>query len=298
MSEAIGGYLEYQRTVKRNRDKTIETSGHVLRRFFGPVLDLPLATLRPARAAELYLALQVGEAALSGDSLRNYLAQAKTFCAWAVKAQLLKASPLANVEPVGRRRRGKPQPRIDEARQLLGVLFQEARAGDDGAVAALLAFACALRASEIISRTVRDVDDGGRILWVDETESGFQPKTDAGRRQVDVPPELQALLLKRCKDKLPGALLLQGIGGDQHDRGWPRKAVRRLCKLAGVPVVCAHALRGLYATVAIRSGTAPNVVAAIMGHESVGTTLKSYAAPGSEEAAMKDRALAALRGKK
>jgi integrase len=163
-------------------------------------------------------------------------------------------------------------------------------------VAALEAMMMGLRSSEIITRTVRDLDDGGRTLWVDDTEDGFQPKTEAGRRPVDVPPELQPLLLKRCKDKLPGALLLPGAGGDQHDRGWPRKAVRRLCKKVEIPPVCAHALRGLYATLTIRSGVDPRAVARALGHESVRTTLRSYAAPGSERAAQGELALEALRG--
>lgn len=41
-----------------------------------------------------------------------------------------------------------------------------------------------LRASEIVSRRVRDLDDGGRMLWVEDT------KTVAGNRTVAVPEEL------------------------------------------------------------------------------------------------------------
>lgn len=296
VKEAIEGFLAGQRD-KGSRDGTVTTYSHTLRRFFAPVLEKPLVNLKPARAAELYQALRTGGDALSVDSQRNYLAQAKTFCKWAVKTQLLKSNPLTEIEPVGRRKHGKPQPRRDEARKLLIVLLQEARAGDEGAVAALLAYLCALRASEIITRTVRDLDDGGRILWVDDTASGFKPKTDAGRRPVDVPHELQAALWKLTKDKLPGALLfVSPITGGQFDRGWPRDSVRRMCKKADVPIVCAHALRGLYATLAIRAGTAPDIVKAAMGHESVTTTLRSYATPGSEAAAQKERGLAALRG--
>lgn len=293
VSQAIDGYLEHQRQ-KGNRENTIATSGHALRRFFAPVLGRPLATLKPARGLELYEALRIGPDALSIDSQRNYLAQAKTMLKWAVKAQLVRSNILADIEPTGRRRHGKPQPRRDEARRLLAACLDAAAAGDDGAVATLQAMMMGMRAGEIISRTVRDLDDGGRTLWVDEA-NGFKPKTAAGRRPLDVPPEMQELLLERCRAKLPGALLLPGVGGGLHDRGWVRKVVRRLCKRAGIPPVCAHALRGLYATLTISSGVDPRAVARSLGHEEVRTTLRSYAAPGSELKARLESGRAALK---
>ena len=54
-----------------------------------------------------------------------------------------------------------------------------------------------LRAGEIVSRTVRDVDNGGRILWVDNTDEGFSPKTKASRRPVPMWTQVQPYLLER-----------------------------------------------------------------------------------------------------
>ena len=104
---------------------------------------------------------------------------------------------------------------------------------------------------------------------------------ERGRRPApggaDFPREL-------CRDKLPLALLL-----GPHDRDWPRHWVQRICKLAKVPEVCAHSMRGLHATLAIEAGASPDVVARSLGHESASMTLSAYAAPGSAESANADR---------
>jgi integrase len=38
----------------------------------------------------------------------------------------------------------------------------------------------------------------------------------------------------------------------QRWRGWPRHWVTRICKAAGVPVLCVHSMRSLYASLALR----------------------------------------------
>ena len=72
------------------------------------------------------------------------------------------------------------------------------------------------------------------------------------------------------------------------------KLVRRLCALAGVPQVCPHSLRGLWATLAVESGQACEAVAAALGHGSFATTSKHYATPSSVHSAQSDRAGEAL----
>jgi integrase len=301
VADAIEAYQQAQRD-KGNRDGSVEASGIVLRRFFGPVLDRPIATITPARAAELYEQLRTVRsertgATLAADTHRNYMLQARSMLGWCCERKWFKTNPLAGVKGVGRRRHGKAQPRIDEARRLRAVCQAEAAKGDDGAVVVLIALLMGLRASEIVTRAVRDLDDQGRVLWVDDNETlDFQPKTEAGRRPVKVPALLQPLLRDCSRGKLPGALLFPGKGGAPHWRDWVRRQVRRLCRKAGVPVVCAHALRGTVATAALRGGADPELVARMLGHEEVSTTLRSYAAPGSHQAQIADRGLANLGG--
>ena len=53
--------------------------------------------------------------------------------------------------------------------------------------------------------------------------------------------------------------------------------VRKLCVLAGVPLTCTHSLRGLYATLAVQSGSASHVGASSLGHGSFEITQQHYA---------------------
>lgn len=150
------------------------------------------------------------------------------------------------------------------------------------------ALVMALRASEITSRTVRELDNGRSLLWIPEA------KTEAGKRQVKIPEKLQPHLLRLSRGKLPAAFLFPGKHGGPTDRAWLRKWVKRICRLAKVPEVCAHSMRGLHASLAIQAGASPDVVAGVMGHESPTMTLSNYAVPGSAESAIADRAASTL----
>jgi integrase len=300
IEEALDAYQEYMRNVKHNKPSSVQTTTTRLQSFFED-RALPLVSLTPKHCQRYYesLAGRVSERTgkpPSVDSHRNILAEARTFLNWCIKPQKwLKQNPLAEVAGHGKRQHGKPQLRIDEARKLRAVCHEKAAQDDDGAVAVLLGMLMGLRAGEIVSRTARDVDDEGRILWIDDNAAiAFSPKTQASRRPVQVWEEVRPYLLARVKDKLPGALLFQAEGGGAHWRDWVRKQTRRLCKEAHVPVVCAHSLRGFAATLNLLSGVALPQVAAALGHESPSTTLQSYAAAGTQETLAAQHAQALL----
>ena len=66
--------------------------------------------------------------------------------------------------------------------------------GEVGAVAAMVTLLMSVRSSAIVSRTVRDLDDDGHLLWV-------RSQTPAGTRTVKVPPVLRPYLLELAKGK-------------------------------------------------------------------------------------------------
>lgn len=74
-----------------------------------------------------------------------------------------------------------------------------------------------------------------------------------------------------------------------HSANWVRNNVARICRLAGVKRVCAHAMRGLHTTLAVRQGVTPHVVADAVGHTSYGMTARHYVAPGTLEAVQQER---------
>ena len=273
--EAIERYAEHLRQIG-NKPASYEGTPLRLRCFFAKALSLSVRSLTAVRCAAIYDELRSQVSKRTGGPLavathRAYLLDARSFAGWAVEQKLMPLNPLAKLKPIGRANTRKAQLRHNEARRLCSVCYELAPT-DDGALAVLVALLMGLRAGEVVTRTVRDLDDGGRILWVDDTE-GWSPKTAAARRQVEVPAPLITLLMQRTRDKLPAALLFPAKRGARHDRGWVRLETKRLCKLAQVPVVCAHSLRGFHATVAVAAGASPHIVAAALGHESATITL-------------------------
>jgi integrase len=187
----------------------------------------------------------------------------------------VKASPIEDVEGLGRRRGGKAQLRLDEARKL----FAEAmKVTAPGATAVLCALLMGMRAGELQGRLVRDVDDAGRLLWITAA------KTAAGKRTLHIPEVIRDRVLELAKGREPAALLF----GD-HSRGWVRRQTLKLCALAGVPPVCAHGLRGTFATLALELGIGPSQVAADLGHADQRVLYKNYAAEGAGETYRTDR---------
>ena len=279
---ALEEYETYLREVKQNKPQSVKTTLFRLRTFF-PDQEMTLLDVTPKYAAATYMNVAKAQAT---DTHRNQLAEVKTFFRWCVKAKKwLKENPIEEIEGVGKRRHGKPQLRIDEARRWLDAANELAGQGDEGAIGAMATLLLGLRAGEVVSRVVRDLDDGGRLLWIPCS------KTEAGRRTLEVPDLLRPHLLALTEAKLPTAPLF-GL----HWRDWPRKQVARICQLGKVPKVCAHAMRGLHGTLAIRAGTTPHVVAASLGHETAATTLQSYASPGSAHHAGMGRVLTLLKG--
>jgi integrase len=194
-----------------------------------------------------------------------------------------RANALAEVKGVGKRRRGKPQLTVDEARRWLAVGMEMA-AKEDGVVAALMALLMGMRASEIADRIVRNLDDDGRLLWITDA------KTQAGIRRLQVPLQLQPLLKRVAANKQPGDRLF----GPKASRYTVLRYVHRICKTAGVPIVPPHGLRGTHASLAMTAGATGDLVAAALGHESFTTTARHYARPEAISDAQQSGALREL----
>lgn len=291
---AIDAYEKHRRE-KGNKPQGLADTTYRLNAFFTEP-DALLANLTPARCAAYYDALRTRvtrtKKPYSVDSHRNMLAEARSLLKWCatVKRWLLR-NPLDGVEGKGKRRHGKPQLRIDEARRWLAKALELADAGEAGAVAAMMTLLLGMRASEIVGRVVRDLDDDGRLLWIPTS------KTEAGRRTLRVPEILRPYLRRLGEGRAADAPLLFAEKED-HWRDWPRKWVQRICTAAGVPSVSAHSMRGLHSTLAMEAGITGAVVAASLGHESVSTTTQSYAKAEAVAAAQQQRALTALEGGK
>lgn len=288
---------------KGNKEESIDVTAWAIALFFPT--PLPLQLLSAKRCDALYLDLRTRptertKKPVSADTHRNVLAQTKSFLAWCVECGWLRANPCAGVKGIGKRRpRGKSLGkdgntlRVKEARLWFQKACALAEAGDDGATAALVALLLGLRASEIVTRRVSDLDEqeaAGDLLWIPCA------KTPAGRRTLEVPEVLRPLLVRAVKDKKPEAYIFEAEEEKPHWRDWIIKNVRRICRLAKVPKMTAHAMRGLLATLTAERGLAGHLIAATLGHEDERTTMTAYAAPGSAAAGVNRRGLKVLEG--
>jgi integrase len=253
-------------------------------------LAKPLRSLTPEHCAERYKELRTEKVddrqRFSVDAHRNALKWCKTFLRWCVSEKLIKDSPMEKVIGEGRRKKGKPQLRRDEGRLFYAHALARADAGEPGAVAALMCLLLTLRAeSEALAVVARDIDDGARLLWVDDS------KTPSGRRVEEVPEEMRPALLALRGDKK----------GEEHlfarrDRKWLWDEVARLCAEAGVPRVSPHGLRGMHATLAKMAGATSHMVAGSLGHSGPRVTEDHYIAAGPAQAAERERGLTLIRG--
>jgi integrase len=285
VGQALDLYENHQ-TEKGNKPRTVITTMHRLRLLFGPVVKIATVSLTTTSAEKLYGELAaVDGRKLSVDTKRNMLNQAKTFLRWCLAKGHTRINALEKVQGMGKRRRGKPQLTIDEARKFLNKAMELADAGDDGATAAAMALLMGMRGSEISERIVRNLDDEGRILRITDA------KTQAGIRNLQVPHPLHPLLQRLAINRQPSDRLF----GDSANRHWVLRQVHRICKEAGVPIVPAHGLRGTHATLAVSAGATGDVVAKALGHESFeGVTARHYARADAIEGARQDQALREL----
>ena len=298
--DAIEAHVEGKRQAGA-RPATLEGTRNGLLRYFCGILDSPVGRLTPRRAQEQYDLLRQAvnpktKRTLSVATHRSFLCQARTFGRWIVsKGWIRSASPLEGVKGVGRKKRGKPQLGMDEARRLYAVCMREGAAGDAGAVATLACICMATRSSEVLSRVVRDLDDGGRILRVEDNDQvAFRAKSESSRRPISIPTDLQPLFAKLARDKQSAAPLFPGSLAGRKSRQWLWSEVRRLCDLADVPVVCPHSLRGLMATLAASAGALPELVARTLGHTDATMTLNHYIQEGVSQTAQRERGLEVL----
>lgn len=257
------------------------------RSFLRNMFEGETAGMWTAQRVEETLALWAKSWSLPTRRLRLW--QASKFWAWLHDKGKVATNPFAGIVLPGRANRGKPQLRLDEARVLCKRAIAEYEAGKPLAAAPIVMLAMGLRSSEILRRQARDIDDGGSILWI---PSG---KTANARRTLDVPPELRPLLVDLKRNKEPTDFVL---GVNSRNKPWRHadlwEFMRGLCDRAGVPRVCPHSLRGLWASLAVRSGAACAAVAATLGHGSFAMTAAHYAKPDALDAARSENAAGLL----
>ena len=231
----------------------------------------------------------------SVDYQRNTLAEVRTFFTWCATPpqKLAEANPFATVKGEGMRNAGKPQPRIDDARvfhERALEKLEHQRSGWEGALAALLLLYGGPRASELTTRVVDDVDDGGALIRV------VRGKTRKARRALPVPAFLRPYLNRLIEGRARSEPLFVARTNGFHDRSWPTDQVQAICGELGIPPITAHGLRGFNGSMLAEQGVAIELIQRHLGHEHASTTMRNYVAAESVEKAKQQRVLHVLSG--
>jgi len=268
IGEAVAEYLEHGRRFKSLKPSTLTTLRfrlHAILRL--PAGNRPLRQLTPRLAQELY---DQRVAAVKPDTHRGELVAAKAFGAWVVEAGYLDDNPISNVRPEGQLSTGKPTLKLDAARAFVEAAIAER---SEASLACLTTLILGLRASELISRCVADLDDRGSILRITAA------KTKAGIRRLRLPPKLRTLIVEHVEGKA------------QRDRifNLSRYALYyhalRLCRVARVPPVSPHGLRGTLADTAVEVGTHLDALLPALGWEGATVARRHYLKAGTEQSA-------------
>ena len=261
------------------RESSLKTARYRLTAFFRlKEGDKALAGLTPAAVRRLY-ERRCDE--VRSDTHRGELVLAQAACEWWARQGWIRGNVAEGIEPVGAKHARKAQPRVSEARLFLAAALGE---GTREGLAAATCLLMGLRASEVCELTVRDLDDGGRLLWI------TQGKTENASRRIRTPSIIRPRLLELSVGKTPAERLFPDL--TRHALHYH---VKRLCDVAGIGKFGPHALRKAFVTLAIEgggSGGGSSVAAVLEGvQRDVGhgigsdVTLTSYAAAGAVESA-------------
>lgn len=254
--------------------------------------DVPLTQITEAKAQQLYLAETQRSARMGKIKAATHHARLRTsreFFKWLVKKGLVQSNPFAAVEPLGRASAGKLQPTETDAQKLDALLFESARAGEEGAVALLVQLYLGLRSSEVLKLQVAAVEREGRKVSI------VRGKTRNARRSLDLFPDVASLLWRLCVGR-PGTERVFA----RHLPNCPaptylRHRLHQYCRRAGIQKYCPHSLRGLHSSLALVGGATSHQVAASLGHSSFATTAKHYADPSAIDNSRSKRLVAAMK---
>lgn len=240
------------------------------------IADRALRTLTPTACQRLYdervRATKSNGAPITADTHRSELIYASAFGDWCAEQGWITANPFATVLPEGQTSKGKEQLRVDEARAFLLAAYSDTH--PLGGIAAAGVLTLGVRASELLDRRVRDLDDGGRVLWITEG------KTESSKRRVAVPPVLREALARLALGQGPEARLF-GTMTTNTLLGH----VRRLAEIARVPEICTHGLRGTQISLTVEVGALVEAASKGAGHAGTGVTRAHYLAAGVEQSA-------------
>lgn len=288
LHDAIAQYLEYKATLAQSR--WVHTLGERLRCFLP---NVAVGRLTAEEAETLYQTetKRIGKfGVISAATHQALLRNVKEFYRWLCKRKHASSNPFENIDPIGRVRAGKDQPRETDAKILDSVLMDAAKKGDEGALALLVQIYLGLRPGEVLGLQVNAIERQGTKVSV------ARGKTKNARRSLELYADVAVLLWKHCAGRPSEQRIFAAALPQKPATNWMYKRLHKFCAVARLPKFCPHSLRGLHSSLALASGATTHQVAASLGHASFSTTARHYADPAVIDNARAHRMVATLKG--
>lgn len=119
-----------------------------------------------------------------------------------------------------------------------------------------------MRKGEIFNLKWRDIDFIKGRIKIRKTKNGYP-------RNIPMTEKVEEIFHK-C--------YTVGVDSDKYcfEKFDPNPRLKKICKLAGIREITFHGLRHTHATLALEAGRSPRMVAAMLGHNKVSTTINLY----------------------
>ncbi|MEX0753992.1 MAG: site-specific integrase [Actinomycetota bacterium] len=251
-----------------------------------------LQQLRTAQVSAVYAKLLENR---SAATVRRIHATLHRALGDAVKSGLLSINPASTAR----------LPKAERAEMSTWTLmelrtFLAATDGTDDSMLWTLLATTGLRRGEALGLRWRDVDLESAVAEIQQTivtvnhhVEFSKPKTNRGRRRIDLDPEtvrrLRRYKAAQTEHRLKAGeawvdhdlVFTDALGAPQHPGNVSHRFVNA-ANAARVPRIRLHDLRHTWATLALRAGAHPKVVSDRLGHSTVSITLDvySHAVPG------------------
>jgi integrase len=267
------------------RPRTITAYEHAFRYRISPRLGrVKLSQLDRRHVIELIRHMQrEGKASWT---IRGTLTPLGRFLDWAADQGFCSGNPVHELRRRERPKVARKEHRLLTADDLWALV--NAAAPERKAFVALLAFA-GLRLSECLGLTWQDVDLHERVLHVRfqlerETLERTRPKTEQGRRTIEMTDELVSIL-RTWKAASPFSqdqhfvvTTKTGKPLEHHQAGRRLQTIVRAAGLdvEGLPKITPHQLRSSFGSLLIDAGEATSRVSRLLGHADEAITGRIY----------------------
>ncbi|HSL92467.1 MAG TPA: site-specific tyrosine recombinase XerD [Candidatus Limnocylindrales bacterium] len=266
----VDAFLMELRTGRRLSPNTLEAYGFDLRRFSGflHARSIPLAEFRRTHFLQFLTSLR----GLSSRSVARQVSAVRSFFKFLVREGVLPASPVSEVRAPSI---GRPLPKyltVTEVEKLLEAPDRDTPEGMRDRAMLLLLYAAGLRASEVVTLRMENVEANAGFLRV-LGKGGKERVVPVAEAALDALREYQENgRPKFLKKKATTALFLSRLGRPvTRQTLWSR--IARWARAAGIRArISPHTLRHSFAGHLLAGGADLRAVQVMLGHADISTT--------------------------